>query len=501
MRSIILRRGAVVFFLYVAFFQTVVFAIDFPANSHQTSVLSATQSCDETNGHWPRVTEATTVSPFLVDHACFQAKGNFTFVEFYVQVSYARLQFIRQGEAYQSIYEIDLYVEDREENLVLSQSARDTAKAKDYSETSAAEYYRLTLLNSYLRPGQYLVRIVLTDRETGKSFEVARELFVRDFSGQNLIISDLQFSRNIKVDSSASPFVKHYRRIEPNVAHLYGQFDAALFIYYEIYNLALPIKNPETLMTPSDSFRVQYLMHDARGNEVKRLAKAHRKPGTSSVLSMLLPIATLSSGQYKLTVQVFDEVHGAVAEISDWFKIHWHIFSFKDYQFEEILQQMRHVASREELQKLAQLPEAERQQGLLAFWVSRDPTPGTPQNEAMDEYYQRVRYANLRFKWFGKEGWESPQGEIYIKYGPPDKIHRYRNADLSEGARRPEWQSNGQQSAFPQLAASSSYQIGDILYEVWEYYHPKREFIFADRRGTGAYELIDPLSLNRSLVR
>ena len=507
MRSSILRMGAVVLFVCAACFQTTARATDFPATNPAASAPISAQSCDETNGHWSRAAEATTAPPFLVDHACFQAKGNFSFVEFYVQVSYARLQFIRDGKAYQATYEIDLYIEDRDENLVLSQSARDTARANDYSETSAAGQSRLTLFNSYLRPGQYRVRIVVTDRETDKTFEVTRDLFVRDFSGQNLLVSDLQFSRNIKADSSASPFVKHYRRIEPNVTHLYGQFDAALFIYYEIYNLAPPIintqvalssrENAETQTMPSDSFRVHYLMHDANGNEVKRLLKAHRKPGTSSVMSMLLPIATLPSGQYKLTVRVFDEMHGAVAEISDWFKIHWDIFSFKDYSFEEILQQMRHVASREELQKLAQLPEAERQQGLLAFWVSRDPTPGTPQNEAMDEYYQRIRYANLHFRWFGKEGWESPQGEIYIKYGPPDKIYRYRNADLSEGAMR----STGQQSAFPQLAASNMYRIGEVLYEVWEYHHPNRQFVFADRRGTGAYELIDPLMLNRSQLR
>ncbi|MDZ7343165.1 MAG: hypothetical protein ONA90_01490, partial [candidate division KSB1 bacterium] len=216
-----------------------------------------------------------------------------------MQVSHVRLQFIRHGKAYQSIYEIDLDVEDREENLVLSQSARDTARVNDYSETSAAEYHRLTLFNCYLRPGQYRVRITLTDRATGKSFEVRRDLLVRDFSGENLLISDLQFSRHIKVDSSASPFVKHFRWIEPNVAHLYGQFDANLFIYYEIYNLAPPIANPpaelvgrESPARPkmsSDSFRVQYVMHDAAGREVKRLSKVHRKPGTSSVMSMLLP--------------------------------------------------------------------------------------------------------------------------------------------------------------------------------------------------------------------
>jgi GWxTD domain-containing protein len=107
------------------------------------------------------------------------------------------------------------------------------------------------------------------------------------------------------------------------------------------------------------------------------------------------------------------------------FNISWDLFSFKDRTFEEILEQMRSIASRDELKQLSKLAEADRQRGLLEFWQRHDPTPGTLENEVMNEFYRRVAHANRHFKWRSGEGWRSPQGQIYIKHGPPDEVRRY----------------------------------------------------------------------------
>jgi hypothetical protein len=38
-------------------------------------------------------------------------------------------------------------------------------------------------------------------------------------------------------------------------------------------------------------------------------------------------------------------------------------------------------------------------------------------------------------------------------------------------------------------------------YEVWEYVHLNRRFVFVDFRGTGSFELIDPIFLSDSWPR
>jgi|GEM_PF-559054 len=54
------------------------------------------------------------------------------------------------------------------------------------------------------------------------------------------------------------------------------------------------------------------------------------------------------------------------------------------------------------------------------FWLRRDPTPGTPQNEFKEEHYRRIAYANEHFA-ANLPGWKTDRGRIYITYGPPDE--------------------------------------------------------------------------------
>ncbi len=64
----------------------------------------------------------------------------------------------------------------------------------------------------------------------------------------------------------------------------------------------------------------------------------------------------------------------------------------------------------------------ERVKFIEQFWLRRDPTPGTPENEFKQEHYRRIAYANQRFSTATTPGWKTDRGRIYITYGPPDEI-------------------------------------------------------------------------------
>ena len=66
----------------------------------------------------------------------------------------------------------------------------------------------------------------------------------------------------------------------------------------------------------------------------------------------------------------------------------------------------------------------QRDDFIRAFWVRRDPTPGTPENEFKDEHYRRLAFANEHFS-SNVPGWRTDRGRIYILYGPPDSIESY----------------------------------------------------------------------------
>lgn len=101
---------------------------------------------------------------------------------------------------------------------------------------------------------------------------------------------------------------------------------------------------------------------------------------------------------------------------------------------------------------------------LISFWQKRDPTPGTPKNERREAFYDAIAYANREYKEGGRKsvaGWRSDRGRVFARYGAPDDVLRRRN----EGRAPP--------------------------YEVWRYSTGKGSYyIFADRTGFGAYQLI-----------
>ena len=95
----------------------------------------------------------------------------------------------------------------------------------------------------------------------------------------------------------------------------------------------------------------------------------------------------------------------------------------------------------------------ERDAFIEAFWVRRDPTPDTPENELKEEHYGRISYANEHFS-SGVPGWRADRGRIYIVYGPPDEIESHPSGGIYD--RTP--QEGGR--------TSSSYP-----FETWRYRH------------------------------
>jgi len=76
-------------------------------------------------------------------------------------------------------------------------------------------------------------------------------------------------------------------------------------------------------------------------------------------------------------------------------------------------------AERAAFQKLGS--DEERNVFIMNFWISRDPTPGTPANEFKDDFYRRVEYVNTHFA-AGVPGSQTDRGRMYILNGPPDEI-------------------------------------------------------------------------------
>ena len=122
----------------------------------------------------------------------------------------------------------------------------------------------------------------------------------------------------------------------------------------------------------------------------------------------------------------------------------------------------------------------EREQFIEQFWLRRDPTPDTVENEFREEHYRRIAYANERFS-SGKPGWRTDRGRIYIAWGPPDEIESHPSGGAYY---RPIEEGGGSTSTY--------------AFEIWRYRYLEgvgQEVIleFVDPSMSGEYRLtMDP---------
>ena len=115
---------------------------------------------------------------------------------------------------------------------------------------------------------------------------------------------------------------------------------------------------------------------------------------------------------------------------------------YKKWLNEEVV----YIITDEEKKAFKQLQtDEERQQFIEQFWLRRDPTPDTEENEYREEHYRRIAYANDRFA-SGIPGWKTDRGMIYIKYGPADEVESHPSGGSYE---RPYNEGGGTTSTYP----------------------------------------------------
>lgn len=130
-------------------------------------------------------------------------------------------------------------------------------------------------------------------------------------------------------------------------------------------------------------------------------------------------------------------------------------------EFATMLEVLSYIGEQAEVDALRNLPPEQQAEGWEQFWARRDPSPDTPVNENLIEFYRRVRYAQRHFQGIGP-GWRSDMGRIYIRYGPPDQVESQ-----------------------PGTATAPAM-------EIWYYHQPYHRFVFADREGFGRFTLLNP---------
>ena len=113
---------------------------------------------------------------------------------------------------------------------------------------------------------------------------------------------------------------------------------------------------------------------------------------------------------------------------------------------------VRYIITGEERKVFVQLStDEERENFIESFWMRRDPTPDSMENEYKEEHYRRIAFANERYA-SGIPGWRTDRGRIYIAHGPADEIESHPSGGQYQ---RPYEEGGGFTSTYP--------------FEIWRY--------------------------------
>jgi GWxTD domain-containing protein len=172
------------------------------------------------------------------------------------------------------------------------------------------------------------------------------------------------------------------------------------------------------------------------------------------ILYFDVPATTLKNNYYTLSV----EGENGTPLWSWRFLTLWRDMPRSLYNLDVSIDMLKFMLTKEQIKDMKKGGTAEREKNFRSFWAQKDPTKGTEFNELMNEYYRRIDFAFDNYSSPQRPGFDSDQGQTYIRMGPPLRTRR-------------------------------DFSSGNAALEIWEY-PGKQEVIFRATSGFGDFERI-----------
>ncbi len=289
-----------------------------------------------------------------------------------------------------------------------------------------------------------------------------------------LSLSMIELAYNImSVDDMTSHnerLVKSGREVIPNPMGIYSADDSAIFVYAEVYNLNYDPADPGQYM-------VSYKAYDPYGFLKFDFGSYERDMrADNDVISARLDIKDWYPGKYDLALIVQDQTTGKVDTTMRRFIVfpkHDLPTEFVKYTMRNPLdsasiktktQLIKYLVTPEQMTLYSSLNDTGKARFVNEFFRDHDPTPGTKENEYLNNALARYAYAMKNFGTLPEahDGWRTDRGRVLMQYGQWDKRDEVPTPVYGQ------------------------------RYEVWYYYSLQGGiyFVFSDVKGYGEYQLV-----------
>lgn len=391
---------------------------------------------------------------FFVDPMVFYSKEKSKArLDIYMEIPLENLQFKKN-------YNSKMYDANVSYTIVIKNFAGEVVENEtmtDYVSTSKEEQKGLEgsskfiVREFYLNPGKYEMNVTLSDINTKRELTLKNKIDVVDFVNERISFSNIMLISNMSTDNGKKVITP---LVNGNVDNL-----KEFYVFFEVYNA----KNDNVIN--SYSFQITDKNENVveRGNLTYTLA-----PGINKCFEKI-KASNLVYGDYVLDVK--DNATGELLAEKK-FVNKMTGFPTNAKELDLMIDQLLYIATDDQLSKVESAKtNEEKQKRFIEFWKSKDPSPNTPKNELMIEYYRRIQTANERYSHY-IDGWKTDMGMVYIIFGEPDNIERY------------------------------PFQENTKPYEVWYFYGANKEFVFVDETGFGDYRLTTPIwDVDRHRIR
>lgn len=379
-------------------------------------------------------------------------------LDMYVAIPYQSLSFLRSDKGvFFAKYQINLKCYDRNDYLLEEKTIDHTVQTKEYDDTQGLNAnFDASLYSFFLQEGRYRINLTITDQITKTKYERNREITTVNFSKYKFALSGLMIVSDIidvEGNSSITPF------LSDNISNLENGF----FVFFEAYNNESPRNIDFFYELWNDSKLIE------TGNRITKFLER----GTHQLYLRIPSPKNLLTGTYYLKTIAIPHSTDSIFDESQYLAVTQRTIKYSPTlagnvveNLDLAIRQLRYVANNSQIRYIEEGATYEQKLNRFReFWNSLDPTPNTQRNEAFEEYYKRVEYANSRFKSY-QQGWQTDMGMVYIVYGSPASIDKRQD-----------------------------YYNPSRVYERWIYTN-NREFIFVDNNGFGDYKLLSPTTIS-----
>lgn len=362
------------------------------------------------------------------------------------------LRFSDRKGAYESDFQAIVRISNEKGEKIIEEVFSLSAKAKDYYTAQGGTGAFYPFIKRFDVPAsKYKVELSLLD-EGGKYISFAqKEVSVVNFPKYRQTVSGLMLISSImEVDGKM--------KITPHLSDNIYDLDDGFSVFFQVYS------------DIEQELFIDWEMVDSKDETIKQgeLGTVALKEGESQhriyindleglpLEEMLLKVYLRETGPGNNILAAADRsVNNIPSSGGELLK-----------NIDEAIDMLAYVADASVIDSIQNLPtERDKRRAFLEFWDGLDPSPNTKRNEAFEEYFERIEYANKQFNTYAA-GWLTDMGRIYIVLGPPDDI------------------------------SQSTPMNSRGLQEIWMYNQIGR-FWFQDRSGFGDYRLVQPISFRR----